>query len=169
MESIEPFIGVIGTIAGVFIGGVITILTQNYRNKHERTLSIGKRQLEKLEEAHQLLTAISYRYRGYYAYDIIFEFLEIENKKAEEGIIPFERLEMLISFYVPELLEDVTGLIIQCQEYGSLSRKVRTAASKNNSEKEALSEEINLKYTALESKFSELKANISNHAQTHAS
>lgn len=166
----EPMIGMIGTIVGVLIGGGITSLNQHFRNQHEQTLARNKRQLEKLEKAHQLLTAISDQYRSYFAYDYSAIFLGID-EKPEEGIIPlpFDELEMLISFYVPELLEDVTGLIKQCQKYGGLSGELRRSNLKNSSENKTLAEKIDLEYTALESKFSELKAKISNHAQVHIS
>jgi len=167
-KNMEALIGIIATLVGVVIGGGITLLSNKLRIDHEEKLEKGKRMLGKLEEAHEHLTTISLIYRSMYGNHIA---LLISNHKMEDKQskrIPFEELDMLISFYSPTLVLDAKNLIKACQSYGSTSVDVELHTPKSKEDRNALLEIVNEKYNLVDKATNDLKEKISAIAQIHA-
>ena len=103
----EELVGVLGTIVGVILGGLITWLLGKEQRKHE--INKHKRELliQKYEELHALLGQL-YGCVNSLAMQIVSE-AALDSKfdpKAIRSQMPTEKVTMLIEFYVPELKED---------------------------------------------------------------
>jgi len=103
----EEFLGIVGTIFGVILGGLITWLLGKEQRKHE--INKHKRELLilKYEELHALLGQLQGCVNAL-AMQIVSE-ASLDSKfdpKAIRNQMPTEKATMLIEFYVPELKEE---------------------------------------------------------------
>lgn len=164
----ETLIGIIATLLGVIIGGGITLLSNKLRIDHEEKLEKGKRMLGKLEEAHEHLTTISLMFKKMYGKHSSLLLLNHKIEDTNNKRIPFEELDMLISFYSPKLVPDVKNLVTVCQNYGSTSVDVEFRTPESKEDREALLEKVNEQYFLVDEATNDLKEKISAIAQKHA-
>lgn len=118
----DKWIGIIGTLLGVIIGGGTTLAVTIYRARHERNLERSKRSIDKLEKAHELLTDVLQNYKESWAIDLTYvsTWHQLERSKSNEKL-PWDELKMLIGFYAPDFIEQLNRMILYCQdEYGPL-------------------------------------------------
>jgi hypothetical protein len=163
----DAWIGVVGTLLGVTLGGIVSLLTNRQRIKQEKQIALNKIKIDKIEDAHELLTNIGVRYRKYLARDVSFLSTGKERDDEQEGRMPFEELDMLFSFYVPSLALKAREIIESCQEYGSLSIKARIFTPNSEAEKNELTGNLMKSHQDLTSKISELKKQLAQAFQTH--
>ena len=99
----KDWITIVATLLGALTGGIISLLVQSSRNKHEVRLETTRRMLDGLEEAHKILSVIEnnflstsahINFRKHFGYSL--DGGEGLNEKAE-----MKRLNMIIALYVP--------------------------------------------------------------------
>lgn len=107
----ESIIGIVGTIIGVILGGVISWLHGKDQRNHEITKERRQLLLSKYEELHELLSSVQgcaydllMQLLSEAAYDVSFDASKIKNK------MPINQVKMIIDFYIPELKEDLEYL-----------------------------------------------------------
>jgi hypothetical protein len=103
-HQMKEWIGLIGTVSGVIIGGLITLGAGHQQRKHDIDKEKRALLLLKYEELHSLLgelvdcvNILTNQVMSEAAFDSKFDPKAIKNR------IPTERITMLIEFYVPEL------------------------------------------------------------------
>ncbi len=157
----ESWIGIIGTLLGVALGGLATILTNHQRISYEKKQLHSNRQIEKIEKAHELLTEIDVKFRKYVGNDTTYLLTGIEPKESVTGRIPFEEIDMLFSFYAPSLYEEAIALIKICQGYGELSLQANISRPPTEGERKELLAKIMNKSTEINMAIKTLKENLS--------
>lgn len=112
---------IIGTLAGVLVGGFITFgitFFQLYRQEKQKQKEI---KIKAYENIHKQLSAIDHEAEILFHKIVgsgIFQVSEIQNIVEK---ISFEELEMLISFYAPNLIEDFKLIEITSQHLGDIA------------------------------------------------
>jgi hypothetical protein len=103
----EEWMGIVGTILGVILGGLVTWLLGNEQRKHERNKEKRELLLLKYEELHTLLGHIQGCVNTMVMQIVSEAALDSKfDPKAIRSEMPREKVTMLIDFYVPELKED---------------------------------------------------------------
>lgn len=164
----DAWIGIVGTLLGVALGGVISYLTSRQQVNHEKRLALSKRQIEKIEKAHELLTSIGVMFRGYFGSDTSFLFTDKKGNDKAEGRLPFEELDMLFSFYVPSLAPKAKELVELCQSYGTSSVETKLAPPRTREEKTTRLKTLKEKYEQIEAHITELKGQLAQTIQAYA-
>ena len=163
----DAWISIVGTLSGVALGGVISYLTSRQQINHEKRLALSKRQIEKIEKAHELLTSIGVRYRHYFGSDTIFLYTGKKDDDKAEDRLPFEELDMLFSFYAPSLAPNAKELIKLCQSYGDSSIEIRVSTPGTSEEKTTLLRTLKEKYNQIETHITELKSQLAQTVQAY--
>jgi hypothetical protein len=167
-KKMDAWIGIVGTLVGVALGGVISYLTSRQQINHEKRLALSKRQIEKIEKAHELLTNIGVRYRGFFGSDTSFLYTGKQGDYMAEGRLPFEELDMLFSFYASSLAPNAKKLIVLCQSYGASSAEARIFAPGTSQDKTTLLNALKEKYLQIEAQITELKSQLAQTIQAYA-
>jgi hypothetical protein len=111
----QELFGIVGTLVGVIIGGGIIVYANQQTLAHTASREKAKRNLEKLESAHQTLATILQHYRESFSDSLTrISDLPLELTPAKDNPVPFDHLRMLISFYAPHLSGDCDSLIGFC-------------------------------------------------------
>lgn len=139
------------TIAATALGGLITLVAAYMANKHQRQLESNKRKLEKIEYSHSLTLKIEHIYRMLWASDLrSLSSGKYSDEARVKERVPFDELEMLIAFYIPELKPKVAILIKLAQvEYGHIRAKIRNIEETSLQERNALQPVITDKYNEI--------------------
>jgi uncharacterized protein (DUF697 family) len=136
MESIIPWIGVIGALVGAIIGGTIAFLNSFLQLREQRKRERNKLILSKLEETHEVLSKL----REAYKWVIHERISKLYGKNIDQELqkVPIERLKMLVGFYAPSLTDQLNMLEISQKVFGDALVESVVATTSLNS-KEALS------------------------------
>jgi hypothetical protein len=98
----KEWIIVLAALLGALAGGLISLLVQSSRIKHEIRFEAARRMLDRLEEAHKILSVIEnnflstsahINFRKYFGHSLDAEGL---NEKAE-----IKKLSMIVAIYTP--------------------------------------------------------------------
>ena len=116
--NIKDFIGIIGTLLGVIIGGLITLLIIHVQLRNQEKKRREERKIKTYEEIHKHLSVLDHE-AGYI-------FLQSLNKigngmpidSHERSKLPWEELEMLVNFYAPELKEHIKIILEKWEKLG---------------------------------------------------
>lgn len=133
--------GVITTLVGVVVGGLITTLTSFLQLREQRRREKNKLILSKLEEIHKVLSRFrelnikTFGARGKDAQLNLFEG-EIERK------VLLQELEMLTGFYASELLDDLLKLQQSNKKYSRALVKTLQERKERKANGEAIEDEI---------------------------
>ena len=163
----ESWVGVAGTLGGVVVGGLISYFISARQIAHEKSLASNKRQIEKIEKAHEFLTSIKASYRSEFGKDTTLLISGMKPDQQAGGRMPFEELEMLFSFYVPSLEAESKYLIELCQNYGESMVQARIYTPKSKEERRSLWNELKAKHESVESHISFLKAELAKVIRNH--
>lgn len=153
------WVGVLGTLGGVILGGLIAYITNARQMTQQKQLVLSQRQIENLEKAHEVLTQIGVLFRYLHS---SCSFLIVGGMRKEENSerVPFEELEMLFSFYIPSLEIDAKQLIEVCQEFGAAVVKAKVWTPEDDADKKKLWDELCTDYRLIESRIRELKSKL---------
>ena len=134
----EAWIGIIGTLLGVAFGGVLTHWTSNTQSKRQRRWEVNRLIQTKLEDIAELLDDLESRYRKISG-DAI---LKVHSGKpmVYEGRLPTARLNALISFYAPELVEEKKQLERLAHTFGEVLVKTIDVKSDEPQKKALIAE-----------------------------
>lgn len=116
--NIKDFIGIIGTLSGVIIGGLITFLITHIQLQNQEKQRSEERKIKTYEEIHRHLAALDHE-AGNTFFQILGKVKQnfpIDNKERDK--LPWQELEMLINFYTPELKEDLRIIKTKWGELG---------------------------------------------------
>jgi hypothetical protein len=116
--NIKDFIGIIGTLLGVIIGGLITLFVARIQLQNQEKQRREERKIKTYEEIHKYLSILEHE-AGYTFLQILGKVKQnfpIDNK--ERNKLPWQELEMLVNFYTPELEEDVRIIKKRWEELG---------------------------------------------------
>lgn len=116
--NIKDFIGIIGTLAGVIIGGLITLFVTRIQLQNQEKQRREERKIKTYEEIHRHLSVLDHE-AGYMFLQVLGKVKQnfpIDNKERDK--IPWQELEMLINFYTPELEEDLRIIKKRWEELG---------------------------------------------------
>lgn len=107
------WIGVIGTILGTLVGGGLALLNTHLQFRHQVRRERQKLLLSKLEELHVVLSAFRKSYKTSTVDQVQKSLGADPSRRTEDEIsVPIERLQLLVSFYTPEL----TALLQQIEK-----------------------------------------------------
>lgn len=106
-QSMKEWIGIIGTVSGVILGGGITWFLGNRQREHDVNKEKRTLLLSKYEELHTLLGELQ-DCVSILTTQILSEAVTGSkfDSKAIKKRMPTEKIAMLIQFYVPELEKD---------------------------------------------------------------
>lgn len=129
-KLIIAVIGILGTLAGVFIGGLITFLNSYFQAVSQNERERNKTILSKLEETHTVVIEFKEAYKEAFVglLQVAGGIISTAELKDKLKHIPMQRLEMLISFYAPEL----ENQLIQLQKAQTNFGEVMTKALMSN-------------------------------------
>lgn len=160
----DGWIGILGTLIGVILGGGITLFVTKTQIKHAEKLDRTKRQLQKLEEAHEVLSKIEQHYRvvfSEYLAKVTTRLAPQENRKSSSEPIPFDRLKMLIGFYAGSLKTETEELIRFCiEEYGPLIGKAIFFEELSSDERKELAQRLTATYGSIKVKLEKLQSGL---------
>lgn len=116
----NSWIGIIGAIVGVLVGGGLSWLNSRFQLKQQEIKDRKKLLLGKLEELYEIVSQINQTYS-----ELTSEQLKIVSDRLEFNIpnspkIPTDRLNMLVDFYAIELKSTRLRLTKCCEEYGEV-------------------------------------------------
>lgn len=154
----KDVMGIVGTLSGVIIGGIITLLATYLQLQNQEKQRLKERKIKAYEEIHRYLSILAHE-AGYAYLQILTKVKEnhpIDADSAERDKLPWQELEMNIDFYTPELKEDLRivkkewqeklglafGLIIAEKYSGQVGPKELLAQSKQSSDK--IEEQVNI-------------------------
>lgn len=105
--NINDFVGVIGALAGVVLGGLITLLITHVQLRNQEKQRREEKKIKTYEAIHEHLSILDHEagYAFLQSLGKIGHGMPIDTKKR--STLPWEKLEMLINFYTPELKEDI--------------------------------------------------------------
>ena len=105
--NIKDFIGIIGVLSGVIIGGLITLLITHVQLRNQEKQRREERKIKTYEEIYKHLSVLDHEagYTFLQSLDKINHGMPIDNQKRSK--LPWEELEMFVNFYTPELKEDI--------------------------------------------------------------
>lgn len=113
----EIMIGVLASLAGVIVGGVLQHMTSQRAIDRQHNWERSRLIHEKLELIAQVSTDAGSSLSGFYSSAIVA--VESGERYNPEVNIPFAKLEMLLDFYAPELKTHYNQLIALRDEMGS--------------------------------------------------
>ncbi|HEY9286250.1 MAG TPA: hypothetical protein VIP46_22555 [Pyrinomonadaceae bacterium] len=119
MENLLPWIGVIGALAGAIVGGSIALLNSRLQLREQRKRERNKLLLSKMEELHEVLSQFRECYRGSIRERLLTAH-GLEKIEEDMSKVPFEKLKMLVGFYVPELAEHLRKVMDARKSYGGV-------------------------------------------------
>ncbi len=113
----KDLILVLGPLLGVVIGGAIAWLNTRFQTNRQELRERKQLILGKLEQLHQLLTEFID-----YSQCLTFKAIRDPNKLQRVTTppiepVPFSRIEMLVGFYAPQLVEYVKKVAAISEEY----------------------------------------------------
>ena len=166
----ENWIGILGTLGGVLLGGVITYVIGARQRAHERQLVLNKRQLEKLESAHEILSKIAIIERKLLTETsfLMSTSLGPPTPTSESERLPIEELEMLFSFYIPSLEERAKELITICHDFGASYVMSRINPPVEKDARKRLWDEVAEKYNSIDVHIKALKIDLAEIVKQHA-
>ncbi|MDX6577085.1 MAG: hypothetical protein QOE96_3038 [Blastocatellia bacterium] len=102
------WVGVIAALGGVLIGGGLALLNGRLQFKQQVHRERQKLLLSKLEELYDLIGQVRRSYEAS-ALERVNSYLNIETPAEVRSAIPtpIERVQLLVSFYAPELAQDL--------------------------------------------------------------
>jgi gas vesicle protein len=120
----NPWIAIIGTLAGALIGGGLALLNAHFQLQRQAKRERQKLLLSKLEEIFELLSRIRKAY-SLTSLQIVFKLsgTDAAQHTSDETLIPIERLQLLIGFYAPTLSGHLEKLEQHRNEFGELLAK----------------------------------------------
>lgn len=130
-------IGVVGTLLGGLVGGLLTHLNSTALAKLEMKWQQARLRQEKLEEISGLLDQIQHRYDKL-ADDML---LKVETGKPLEQSgerLPIDRLRILMEFYAPSMLDDWPKLEQGCDLFWKVWIEAITDTHRTKPEKQEL-------------------------------
>lgn len=108
MTELRDWIGVIGTLAGAVVGGVIAFFVSSRQLRHQRGLEREKRQVANFERIHRCLSTVAHQAGilgaqlvGNVGSGIPFKMEALGEK------VPTDELRMLVDFYASSLRPEV--------------------------------------------------------------
>jgi len=135
-EISKELIGVIGTVAGVLAGYGISYFTTQTKIKHDEKLERNRRQLSKLERAHELFSKVSHQtgllnsqILMYLTHDIQLDFQKVGEK------FPLDNLQMYVDFYAPEVSQIVKEINDEWFGYARVIGEVILKPNKTSQER----------------------------------
>lgn len=116
----NSWIGIIGTILGVLIGGGVSWLNSRFQLRQQETKDRKNLLLGKLEEMYGIVSQINQIYS-----ELTSEQLKIVSDRLEFRVpnspnIPIDKLNMLVDFYAFELKSTLLRLTRCCDAYGEV-------------------------------------------------
>lgn len=107
MIDLCDWIGVISTLGGVFVGGVIALIVSKFQYKQQRVLEYHKRQIANFENIHEHLSMMQYQ-SGILMSQVVGHIgMGIPYNADSLGKSPISKLTMLVDFYTPSLKPEV--------------------------------------------------------------
>jgi hypothetical protein len=103
----EDWMGIIGTVLGVILGGYVTWFLSSEQRKHDLTKEKRELLLAKYEELHELLAQLNGCINSMVLQIVTEAAMNSKfDPKQIRNQMPTEKVSMLIDFYVPELKHD---------------------------------------------------------------
>lgn len=114
-NGIKDWIGVLGTLGGAIVGGVIAFYMSSRQQSHQLQLEREKRLIEKFEQIHEVFGEVS-------GHGITCAATVIANVGANQPIEPakldgmkrLDHLRMLVDFYAPSLKSEAEAIKTAC-------------------------------------------------------
>ena len=129
------WIGVIGTVSGVILGGGITFVASILKLRQEDKLDRRKILIERLEESHTCLEKIKEAANLLNAGVLKKMAMKSNFEVMLKEKIPMERLSMLIHFYSPTLAKNVEPMEIKFSQLLRQVGKVIMSIEPNDEER----------------------------------
>ena len=109
--DMKEWIGVIGTLSGAIVGGVIAFIVSARQISHQRRLERQKRLIEKFEQIHEVFGEVSSQGTIWAASVLgnVGANLPINPEKLG-GAVRLDHLRMLVDFYAPTLKPEVEAI-----------------------------------------------------------
>lgn len=137
----EILLGVLASLAGVVVGGVLQYITSQRSIDRQHAWERSRLVHEKLELIAQVSTEVGSALSSVYFNAIVS--VESGERYKSDVNIPFAKLEMLLDFYAPELKAHYKQLIALRDEMGStLADLVSGRLPTVKTEKQALNEKL---------------------------
>ena len=155
-------------LLGVLIGGGISLAISNSRNTHELQLNQKNRVLDKLEQAHKIISILENNFQTVKSQLSIKRSHDINldgsssNKRAE-----LEELKMIIAFYAPALIDELNQLDEETITFGSYFGKVITKKDLSKKEEEEVFRYLEITTKNITIRSNKLQANIIKIVQQH--
>lgn len=134
-ELSKELIGIIGTVVGVLAGYGISYFTTQAKIKHDEKLERNRRQLSKLEHAHELFSKVSHQTGLFNAQILMYLTHDIPMDPQKIGEkFPIDKLQMYVDFYSPEVSLIVNKIKIKWFEYARVIVEVILKPNKTSKE-----------------------------------
>jgi len=130
---LDSWIGMIGTVLGIILGGGIALFGTYIQISHQRQLERKKRLLEKYEGIHELLGKIV-DYISIWATNVFVNVaanINIDPEKLKSEVC-LDHLQMLVDFYAPSLKPEVEAIGVIYKEVFILVTETFTEKNKTS-------------------------------------
>ncbi len=119
----NEWIGVIGTLIGVAVGGGITYFVTQLQIEHTEKIERSRRQLAKLEATHELFSKVS-KLTGFMHMDVVANLTHGIKIEFKDDKIPLDALQMHTDMYIPEVSSKAHDITEQFMEFLNILGKV---------------------------------------------
>ena len=104
--NIKDFIGIIGALFGVIIGGFMTLMTIRVQLRNQEKQRREERKIKTYEEIYKYLDTLGHEAGDIYVKSM-FKIYKGKPIDTQGPKLPWEEINMRIDFYTPELKEDI--------------------------------------------------------------